>query len=229
MKKIIAFSLWGTNPKYTKGAIENAHLSIKHYPGWKCRFYVGRSVDADTITALKNFSHVEVVEMEELGDWKSMYWRFYPASEDDVDIMLSRDCDSRLGVREAEAVKEFENSDRTFHVMRDHPAHCIGILGGMWGAKRGAIPEMKMLINKHITADNRWGIDQEFLCGIVEPKVRPNWMEHDAFYNIDKRKTDKYCRAFPTPRNKKSMFFVGQPFDAKDNTEIQLTDIGHDR
>ena len=27
MKKIISFSLWGDNPKYTIGAIENAKLS----------------------------------------------------------------------------------------------------------------------------------------------------------------------------------------------------------
>ena len=43
MKKIISFCLWGDNPKYTIGAIENAKLAKTIYPDWTCRFYVGTS------------------------------------------------------------------------------------------------------------------------------------------------------------------------------------------
>ena len=38
MKKIIAFSLWGDQPKYTVGAIKNADLAKEIYPDWTCRF-----------------------------------------------------------------------------------------------------------------------------------------------------------------------------------------------
>lgn len=229
MNKIIAFSLWGDNPKYTVGAAKNAQLAMTIYPEWNCRFYVGKSVPQEVIDNLNKFSNTEVVEMTDFDDWRGMYWRFLPASEDDVDVMISRDCDSRLNTREAAAVEEWLESDRMFHVMRDHPAHCIGILGGGWGAKKGAIPQMKELIDKHITKDVRWGIDQDFLCSVIEPIVRPNWMEHDSFYNIDKRKFDRYCRAFPTKRNRETMEFFGQPFTANDIPEIVLTQPGYDR
>ena len=227
MNKIISFSLWGSNPKYTIGAVKNAQLSMSVYPGWKCRFYIGRSVPDDIKVKLGNYSHVELVEMPELGNWKSMYWRFFPASEPDVDIYLSRDCDSRLNLREAEAVKEFEDSDRTFHSMRDHPAHGIPILGGMWGAKKGVIPDIKSLIDKHITDENRWGIDQDFLTNHIYPVVKDTWFEHDAYFWTDHR--TQYKNGFPTPRNLETMEFVGQPYSSDDTPEIVLTDPGVDR
>jgi hypothetical protein len=50
-----------------------------------------------------------------------------------VDLLMSRDTDSRIISREEEAVGEWLKSEKIFHVMRDHPAHCtIGpILGGI--------------------------------------------------------------------------------------------------
>ena len=52
-----------------------------------------------------------------------------------VDILASRDLDSRLNQRELSAVKEWrENSTQPIHVMRDHPQHTIGMLGAAWDA-----------------------------------------------------------------------------------------------
>ena len=42
-----------------------------------------------------------------------------------VDILISRDSDSLIIQREEDAVREWIASERTFHIMRDHPAHCI--------------------------------------------------------------------------------------------------------
>ena len=44
MKKIISFSLYGTESKYTHGALCNAELAKVIYPEWICRFYCGESV-----------------------------------------------------------------------------------------------------------------------------------------------------------------------------------------
>ena len=54
MKKIISFSLWGQNPFYFKGAIENAKLQPEIYPGWTCRFYVDDTVPGDAIKELED-------------------------------------------------------------------------------------------------------------------------------------------------------------------------------
>ena len=63
-----------------------------------------------------------------------MFWRFYPI-ESDIDIMLSRDVDSRITEREMNLVNQWIESDKTFHIIRDHMGHKIEILGGTWGCK----------------------------------------------------------------------------------------------
>ena len=135
MKKIISFCLWGENPRYTIGALKNAELAKKIYPDWICRYYVGKSTPLQIVKDLYERDNTEIFIMNENGDWSGMFWRFLPASDSDVGVMISRDTDSRLSEREKEAVDEWLASDKGFHIMRDHPAHGTEILGGMWGAK----------------------------------------------------------------------------------------------
>ena len=59
----------------------------------------------------------------ELGAVFGMVWRFLPLLDPRVDVMVSRDLDSRLGSREVAAVTQWLEQDTSlpFHVMRDHP------------------------------------------------------------------------------------------------------------
>ena len=202
MKKIISFSIWGDNPKYTIGAIKNVKLAHTIYPDWICRFYVGKSTPQDIIEELKSNSNVEVVLMDEDGDWNGMFWRFFPISEDDVEIMISRDSDSRLSFREKSCVDEFINSDKLFHNMNDHPFH-NGIMGGMWGAKNGILNEMKSLIDAW-PKTNQWQTDQSFLNNIIASIVSDTIMIHDSIHQ----------RNFPTERE--NYQFVGEVYGADD-------------
>jgi hypothetical protein len=208
-KKLITFSLWGSNPKYTVGAIRNAVLATILYPDWLCRYYVGKSVPNEIVQTLKNFNNVEIIEMEEEGNWSGMFWRFYPASEQDVDVMISRDCDSRLSLREKLAVDEWLKSDKGFHIMRDHPWHGTHILGGMWGVKKGVLPQMKNEIDNFVKGEF-WQVDQNFLSRVIYPLVKENTMVHDEFFNFDNHKIK-----FPSERINKE--FVGDVFDHNDN------------
>ena len=123
MKKVISFCLWGDNPRYTIGAIKNADLANDIYPDWICRYYVGKSVSIEIIEELYTKKNTEIFIMNEQGNWSGMFWRFLPASDTDVEVMVSRDTDSRLSEREKAAVEEWLESDKGFHIMRDHPAH----------------------------------------------------------------------------------------------------------
>jgi hypothetical protein len=204
MKKIISFSLWGDNPVYTQGAIRNAELAKEIYPDWVCRYYIGKSTPNDIVVKLQNFENTEVIVMENDGDWTGMFWRFYPASEDDVDVMISRDCDSRVNTREKEAVDEWLNSDKGFHIMRDHPWHNTAILGGMWGSRKGVVTEMKTLIDSYVKG-NFWQVDQNFLKEFIYPKVKDQSLVHDEFF--DKK---------PFPSKRPLYIFVGQAFNEND-------------
>ena len=204
MKKVIAFSLWGSDPKYCVGAVKNAELTSKIYPGWEPWFYCGSSVPKDYMTEIESNGGT-IISRPESGDWTGMFWRFEPISHPEVDVMISRDTDSRLSLREKFAVDEWMKSEKLFHVMRDHPAHATPILGGMWGAKKPILGDMKHLITAY-SKGNFWQVDQNFLKDVVWPRVQYTTMTHDEFFAKI---------AFPTKRQ--NYEFVGDVFDKDDN------------
>lgn len=208
MKKVVSFSLWGNLAKYNVGAVKNAALCREVYPGWTPRFYVGTTVPPATLRELRELG-AEVIEKCEPGDWSGMFWRFEAASDPEVGVMISRDCDSRLNPREAAAVAEWLKSQSQFHIMRDHPAHCAPILGGLWGAKAPLLHNLSALIGAYAKGDF-WQVDQNFLRQVIFPRVRKTAMVHDEFF----------CGTrFPTPRLGHE--FVGQVFDENEETSVE--------
>tara|TARA_R110002074_G_scaffold127756_4_gene267517 strand:- start:2721 stop:3401 length:681 start_codon:yes stop_codon:yes gene_type:complete len=198
--KVIAFSLWGDNTRYTLGALQNASLAKMVYPDWVCRFYIGKSTPRIIVDMLEEFDNVQVIRMPEEGDWTGMFWRFLAASDPHVEVMLSRDCDSRLWFREKAAVEEWLESDKDFHIMRDNHQHGTEILGGMWGVRGDLLYNMKDLVKDYSKGDF-WQVDQNFLRDVVYPQVIDNTFVHDEFFG---------GFAYPTPRDENH--FVGQAY-----------------
>jgi len=121
--------------------------------------------------------------------------------------MISRDTDSRLNHREKAAVDEWLESDKSFHIMRDHPFHKFPVLGGMWGVKKDVVPNMVDMI-KEFGGTDEYGTDYVFFAKKVLPSIhRDQVLIHDEFFGGEK---------FPTPRV--DFGFVGQVYDANDNT-----------
>lgn len=204
MTKIIAFSLWGTDPKYTIGAVRNAESAKTIYSGWVCRFYTGEDVE-DHIKQQLLDNGAEVVEVGG-ADWNGLFWRFFAAEElKDGDVMVSRDTDSRLGWREKLAVNEWLETDHSFHIMRDHPYHKTAILGGMWGVRGTVLNDIKDRIVNYDTGDydNKYQVDQNFLRDVVYPLAQENAKVHDTYFEQIH---------FPTLREN-PQDFVGQVFD----------------
>ena len=101
-KKLITFSLYGANPKYVNGAVKNAQMLGKVFPGWQARFYT----DLGTVPAhiqsalLAAGAEIYPIDMAKYGS-QSMFWRFWAAADKDVERFISRDVDSRLMERDA--------------------------------------------------------------------------------------------------------------------------------
>ena len=222
MKNVIAYSLWGNNPIYWVGARRNIELVNEYLPGWICRFYIDKTCSTDLINTIKG-ENVEVILMgndvynysnlSERFNHSGLFWRFLPLSDDNVNILISRDCDSRISQREVNAINEWISSDKDFHIMRDHPYHQVPILSGMWGARNKILKNINELLKDWSQYENK-GVfhaeDQDFLGQIVYPIVRNNSMEHSEFnisYGND-------IRPFPTIRN--NYEFVGDVFDEND-------------
>ena len=201
MKKVISFSLWGDNPKYTIGAIENAKLAQDIYPEWYCYFFLGSSVTDEIQNKLLSIPNVVLFYKEHPGDWRGMFWRFETSYDLEVDVSIFRDTDSRLSLREKYAVEEWLQSDKTFHIMRDHPHHGFPILGGMWGYKSNNKYPMKKLLESFHKND-RYGTDYEFFYNSMYPLIDQDKIVHDPFFD----KID-----FPRPRD--GTEFVGDVFD----------------
>jgi hypothetical protein len=209
MKKVISFSLWGDNPKYCVGAVKNAELAKDIYPDWICRYHVGSTTPSSYVEQLEKHENVEVILRGEHCDWTASFWRFEDASDLDVSVMISRDTDSRLNLREKKAVDVWLKSGKKFHIMRDHPFHGIEIMAGMWGVRGNFLGDVKHLIKDYYKGDF-WQVDQNFLKDVIYPIVCNNACVHDEFFEN---------KPFPSPRIDNQ--FVGQVYDEKEETVIE--------
>jgi hypothetical protein len=140
MKKIISFCLWGNNPTYNIDAIRNAEDALILYPDFECWFYIDKNtVPHETIEKLILLSNTKIILKDEdiTNEYSTpMMWRFEPIDDPEVEIIMSRDTDTRFTQREKLAVNEWLSTNKTFHIMRDHPHHNFCILGGMFGTKK---------------------------------------------------------------------------------------------
>ena len=170
-QKVISYSYYQPNKPdpyhrhYFNGIEKNLHdIKNKFGEEWSMRLYIQMSIiSASQRKFLCNLACnypdvLEICDVENnprFGNVSHMFpmnWRFLTAVDPQVDIAFSRDLDSQFIHRELEAVRQFLNSTKDFHFMRDHPHHKEDILGGMWGVKltpavRGKVKEsfQKML------------------------------------------------------------------------------------
>ena len=208
MKKVISFSLWGKNSTYTQGAIINANLAQHFYPEFECWIYVHKdTVPTEIITELSKIPNVKIIYKS--GDLtnltiKPLMWRFEAIDDPAVELMLSRDTDTRITTREKLAVDEWIKSGAIFHIMRDHPHHDFKILGGMFGTRK--LPQMNWgdLIHAYPRIGDR-DYDQKFLEEKIYPLIKNDAIIHTAFHSYE---GEKYS-AFPTPYTDKHEF-VGE-------------------
>jgi len=211
MKNIVAYSLWGDHPMYWKGALRNIEQVEKYLPGFICRFYIDENSPKELIDSIPENEKVEKILVPSKDSFHGMFWRFWAADDPEVDIMLSRDCDSRISDRETSAIKEWLSSDKDFHIMRDHPYHTVPVLGGMWGCRNGILRNIN--ITEEIHKWNRYGrkgVDQDFLGKVIYPLIKNRAMEHSEF-NLS---FGGEIRNFPTERV--NYEFIGEIYDEND-------------
>lgn len=216
MKKVISFSLWGNDPKYVIGAIENIELQKKLFPSWTCRFYLHTSV-SDNIRNKINDMNCEIIEkteepvIEKMNS-PGMFWRFDVLKDKNIERFIVRDTDGRLTQREKNCVLDWELSGMEFHIIRDHVYHSTKIMGGMWGATinfTNKINYDELKTNFLNTPyNNIYAADQEFLAHMIYPLIKNTACIHDDWdrFNENARKV---------PHLRINNEFIGQPIDIK--------------
>lgn len=142
--KVISMSLYGSNRRYTMGAVRNAQLAPVIFPGWTLRFYASASDGRRTPESIvKRLVELGAEVIIDGGSWSRlapMLWRFAVVEDPGVDLFIVRDADSRLTPRDAAVVGDWlaQDPDKSvFHCIRDHPSHSnYPVSGGLWGARR---------------------------------------------------------------------------------------------
>lgn len=225
-KRIISFSLWGSNPKYTHGAVRNALLAKYVYPGWQTIFYVADDVPKDIKDSILH-NDGTIIEMGPVTS-VAMLWRFYPLFDRSIDLFISRDTDSRLSYREKVMVNEFEESDFIIHSIRDHAYHNVPMLGGMWSAKPNKLPEQiteswfRVLIATDHDGPVEYDFDQKFLRESLLPEIISSGQRlliHDYRF-IDETNSYKFL---PPPKRLNDDY-VGAPYSHRNILEIPFVE-----
>ena len=202
--KLISYSLFGTNPIYLDGAVQNSADAVKFYPDYVARFYVHESVKKSVVDKLKENGARIVIKKSDPEKF-GYYWRFDPICGGVCERVLIRDTDSLMSERESYAVLEWEESGLPVHIMRDDWAHEHEIVGGACGFVCGSIPEFgKLLVDwlenlEPLEMEMRKGkpyyyTDEIFLCEKIWPLVKDKHLAHDEYFNISENK-----RPFPIP------------------------------
>ena len=194
-RQVIAFTLFGSNPRYLRGALHNVLAARDLYLGWTCRFYVDDSVD-DTFLQVIEAEGAEVVRDESGNrDLRHLLTRRFAVADDPaVGRFMVRDCDSVVNPREAAAVAEWIDSGLPFHIMRDWWTHTDPMLAGLWGGIAGVFPDMGACLAGFIgdkPLSTNW--DQYFLRDQIWPAIRDQVLVHDRCF------PSHNARPFPTP------------------------------
>lgn len=199
MKLAVSLSLTGDGTRYLVGAQRNLVEIPLHYPGATIILHHDETVAGDILQHYRD-AGATLRQWPKNESLECHFWRFESVGNPDFDVVVCRDIDSVPIAREARAVEEWLANGGGIHVMRDHKWHADGpepMMGGMWGATRGALPyDFPGLV--------RWWVDQKrpfkrwadcwFLKRFVYPYALTHGTVHDG---CGSRWGGK---PFPTPR-----------------------------
>jgi len=212
--KVISFSLYGEDPIYTKGCIKNAEIKKEVFIGWEMWVYHNDTVPQDILDKLIELD-VKLINTNENNGFFGSLWRFNPITEPNIEYFISRDCDSRISLRDETAVNEWIESGKSFHIIRDHPiGHGWPMNAGMWGSKGNSITDFKNMMSDYLIINNRTddkSIDQCFLRDIIHPIVSTDLFLHDEYYNYE-----GIGQAIKRDRAIDNFTFIGESVDEND-------------
>ena len=202
--KYFTFSIWGDNPKYLQGAIRNAELAEQIFSDWTCVFYHDSSVPKETIDRLSAFKNTIVKEVTDNSF--GAFWRF-EMMFNNPGVILSRDTDSRLSLREKELIDNWLETEYNYMIIRDHDAHYeFPILAGMWGKKNILMDNSLKDAMQEYMSVKQYLVDQFYL----RDKVWPAIMNDTAIYGV--KEVDWMRETYDFENNN----FIGQTYTEND-------------
>lgn len=184
-ENVIAYCLWGNEPRYRVPLAENTRILPHLFPGWTIRVYHDTSVDQAFLRELhaRGTDLRPMVLPPDVPPHRRLLWRFAVLADPMVRRFLIRDADSLLSVKERVAVDAWLNSRYHFHAMRDWFTHTDLLLAGLWGGVGGILPSVETLLGGYTgwRMENDH-VDQDLLAETVWPAIRRDVLIHDSVF-----------------------------------------------
>jgi hypothetical protein len=221
---LVSFSVYGNSPKYLLGAIRNAQFINKVMTDWTPIFFLDDNVSESFTKKLR--AEGAIIRTRN-SDWHTngMFWRFRAFFEENANLVLIRDCDSRISHRELLAIDLWLQSGKSAHIIRDHPLHQSLIMGGMWGAKAAFLKNLNIWDRMRQFGVER-GEDQNFLNANIYPILVTDALIHDSFFRFE-------TGSSKIPLVRKNGEFIGEVIDENEdfdvNSRAYLTKIENSR
>ena len=210
MRKVISFGLYGNKDIYNIGAIENAKLVKQIYGDeWEGWFYICEKVDLQIVEEIRKYAKVIIIK-KDFWIKSGTFWRMLPIDEDDVEIMMVRDVDSRLTIKEKTLVDEWLKTDKKVHIIRDHSIHNFRFMACSFNIRKNGIKISELLKKNNVYNGERYLLDQLFLQGIYYPLIKNDVLIHDSYHKYN----DENITSFPRTSN-----FIGERVVASGLTE----------
>lgn len=202
--KAISYALFGYGKQreansfdfdsYLRGLMVNIRVNRIIYPDWVNVINMDNGTYNSPYRSLfdwlvsKNLAKITLCKDAPLC--MAMLWRMKPIFEKDekgnwlYSHVICRDVDSVCTYREAQAVAQWIQEDKTIHCITDSISHNIPMMGGMVGFRpryvtdRLRVQTWQQLINLGSFEWIRKGTDQDFLNQLVYPKNSDSATEH---------------------------------------------------
>lgn len=204
MKGAISYGLFGYGKKppescfefnsYCRGLMINIRVNRIVFPGWVNVL----NLDASTYNSpyrplfdwLVSKGIMKINICKDAPLCMAMLWRLKPIFDKDekgnwqYTHVLCRDIDSVCTYRDAQAVAQWIQEDKTIHCITDSVSHNIPMMGGMIGfrphyvTERLGVKNWQQMVNLGSFDWNRKGTDQDFLNKYVYPKCSDSATEH---------------------------------------------------
>lgn len=219
-KKVFGFSLYGGNEKYCRGMTQNIEEISARFPDFEIWIYIGNDVPTSYIEEYKKWNCVRLISIDR-NDSNIKCYRYFPIDSEEVEVLFSRDCDSRVNERDEWCIRKFLESDKQYHILRDHFWHRVKIPGGLCGIKKGCIGNLKLRslfdqwIQLNPKRENTYDLDQVFLEDVLYKIVSHKILVHSNIVGYSGEIINEIDSSLDI-----SMHFVGNVYNFVDGKEV---------
>jgi len=134
-KRVFSYCIYGTQAKYCLGMIKNLEQIKELFPEYETWIIIGNDVPQSYIDKYISYKNVKLIHTN-INTGRLMAYRLFPLDNPLVELMFTRDADSRFSERDIWCMNEFIKSDYRVCTIRDHWWQQSQIQMGQSGFKR---------------------------------------------------------------------------------------------